>query len=352
MKPKLLIINKCQFGYLTDSYKWCEYLRDEYDITMLCIDSGHKKFEMDGVKIQYVNFKMPYIFRAILFTIITLWKVFFFNGKILVVNYPTCSVLKRLLPWKKMHIDVRTMSVCDVEKKRIFENNRIRRDCSVFDSISAISQGVADELGFQNISIVPLGSDIISDAKKDYSGELKLLYVGTFRNRNLEQTLQGLRLFIDKHNDIALHYDIVGSGSSGQLEELKGIASKLNIEQYVTFHGFKPYDELKTFFDSCNVGVCYVPIVECYQNQPPTKTYEYILSGLFCLATDTKANRELITSDNGVLIQDTPEAFCEGIEKYLTIRKNLDEIKIRKSLEFGLWKTIVNENLKPIIEKI
>ena len=60
MKQKLLIIDKCQFGYLTDSYKWCEYLRDEYDITMLCIDSGHKKFEMDGVKIQYVNFKMPY----------------------------------------------------------------------------------------------------------------------------------------------------------------------------------------------------------------------------------------------------------------------------------------------------
>lgn len=352
MKQKLLIIDKCQFGYLTDSYKWCEYLRDDYDITMLCIDYQHKKLEIDGVKILYVNICISFIFRAILYTITAILKALNFKGKILVVYYPSCSILKRVLLWKKMHVDVRTMSVCDVEKKRIVENNRIRRDCSVFDSVSAISQGVADELGFQNISIVPLGSDIISDAKKDYSGELKLLYVGTFRNRNLEQTLQGLCLFIDKHNDIALHYDIVGSGSPGQLEGLKGIASKLNIEQYVTFHGFKPYDELKPFFDHCNIGICYVPIVDCYQNQPPTKTYEYILSGLFCLATDTKANRELITSDNGVLIQDNPKAFCEGLEKYLTIRENLDEIKIRKSLEFGLWKTIVNEKLKPIIEKL
>lgn len=352
MKQKLLIIDKCQFGYLTDSYKWCEYLRDEYDITMLCIDSGHKKLEMDGVKIEYVNFKMPFIFRAILFTIVTLWKVFFFKGKIFVVYYPTCSNLKRVFRNKKMHVDVRTMSVSPVESDRISTNDRIRRDCSAFDSVSAISQGVADELGFPNISIVPLGSDVISDTKKDYCGDLRLLYVGTFRNRNLEQTLYGMQQFVELHSDVNIHYDIVGIGEPGQLDKLSHLASELSIERYVTFHGFKPYDELKPFFDECNVGVCYVPIVECYQNQPPTKTYEYILSGLFCLATDTKANRELITSDNGVLIQDTPEAFCEGIEKYLTIRKNLDEIKIRKSLEFGLWKTIVNENLKPIIEKI
>lgn len=352
MKQKLLIIDKCQFGYLTDSYKWCEYLRDEYDITMLCIDSGHKKMEMDGVKIEYVNFKMPFIFRAILFTIVTLWKVCFFKGKIFVVYYPTCSNLKKVFHNKKMHVDVRTMSVSPVESERISTNDRIRRDCSAFDSVSAISQGVADELGIPDVSILPLGSDVTSETKKDYCGDIKLLYVGTLRNRNLEQTLYGLSQFICKHSDVKLRYDIVGDGNPGQLDEMKRIAAKLSIKRYVTFHGFKPYDELKPFFDECNVGVCYVPISECYQNQPPTKTYEYILSGLFCIATGTNANRELITSENGLIINDTPEAFCEGLEKYLSVRNSLNEAKLRKSLEFGLWENIVNEKLKPIIERI
>ena len=34
-RQKLLIVNKEQFGCLIDSYKWCQYLRDDYDITLL-----------------------------------------------------------------------------------------------------------------------------------------------------------------------------------------------------------------------------------------------------------------------------------------------------------------------------
>ena len=349
MKPKLLIIDKCQFGYLTDSYKWCEYLRDEYDITILSVNSGRKKFEMDGIKVEYVNFRLPLILRALLFTIVALWKVCFFKGKIFVVYYQKCSILKKVFHDKKMHVDVRTMSVRIEDYERRSVNDRIRNECGFFDSVSAISQGVAKELRIPNVSILPLGSDVISETKKDYCGDIKLLYVGTFRNRNLEQTLYGLSQFFSNHSDVKLSYDIVGDGNPGQLDELKQLAIELKIDEYVTFHGFKPYDELKPLFDECNVGVCYVPITECYQNQPPTKTYEYILSGLFCIATGTDANRELITSENGLIIEDTPESFCNGLEKFMSLRECLDEAKIRKSLEYGLWKSIVNEKLKPLL---
>ena len=39
IKSKIVIINKTQFGYHTDYYKYCEYLKDDYDITFLCFDS-------------------------------------------------------------------------------------------------------------------------------------------------------------------------------------------------------------------------------------------------------------------------------------------------------------------------
>ncbi|HTD92749.1 MAG TPA: hypothetical protein VK644_03010, partial [Chitinophagaceae bacterium] len=55
MKKRLLILSYTQFGYLTDTLKYCEYIRDEYDITYLGWDYGLPKIEMDGVRIEYIS---------------------------------------------------------------------------------------------------------------------------------------------------------------------------------------------------------------------------------------------------------------------------------------------------------
>lgn len=41
-------------------------------------------------------------------------------------------------------------------------------------------------------------------------------------------------------------------------------------------------------------------MTEYYDSQPPTKTFEYALSGLYVLATKTRENEKVITNDNGV----------------------------------------------------
>lgn len=352
MKEKLLIIDKRQFGYLTDSYKWCEYLKDEYDITYLCFDAGYEKVKLTGVDVCYVYYKLPLLLRAMLFVITAIIKVSTFRGKILVIYYPSCSLLKKFFPKKKIHVDIRTLSVNVDEKERRLYDERLIRECACFDSISVISGGIAKKSGLQNVKILPLGSDIISAAKKVYDNEMRLLYVGTLRNRNLEQTIEGLKLFLAKTSDMELHYDIVGDGYPGQLDELKNKTKTLGLERYITFHGMIPHGELKRFFDCSNIGISYVPITDYYENQPPTKTYEYALSGLFCIATGTDANKELINCDNGVIIKDTPESFCEGLEYFISVKGQLEENKIRRSLEFGLWKNIVNKRMKPIIETL
>jgi hypothetical protein len=56
MKKKLLIINKIQFGYHTDTFKYCQYLKDEFDITYICFDAKEIKIN-DGLTAKRADFK-------------------------------------------------------------------------------------------------------------------------------------------------------------------------------------------------------------------------------------------------------------------------------------------------------
>ena len=350
-KNKLLIIDKHQFGYLTDVYQWCKYLSIYYDITVISADVGEPKFIMDGVKVVLVNFKLPRIIRALLFILVAMRHIAACKGVILVEYFQGCSILKKVFRWKRMIVDVRTLSVSPDKKHREMYNKRLKKDLRSFDKITAISEGVIEQINLGNIHLLPLGADSISDVQKVYNDELKLLYVGTFRWRNLEDTIEGVKLFHEANPSVRISYDMVGAGESGQLEKFKFMVKDLGLEHIITFHGQIPYTELKPFFDRCNIGISYVPITDYYDCQPPTKTYEYILSGLFCIATATTSNRKLIKQDNGLLIEDNAKAFALGLEQYLKIRNDLNDARIRESLADSTWKRIVTDILLSILRE-
>lgn len=352
MKQKLLIIDKHQFGYLTDAYKWCQYLRDDYDIEFITANVGDKIINLPGVKVHYVSFELPRLLRAFAFVLRALIGIYLFNGKILVEYFQGCSILKRLCPWKKMIVDVRTLSVNPDPKHRMAYNTRLIRDCNYFDVVSVISQGVARQIGRKNVRILPLGSDIISNHPKTYTGKIELLYVGTLRWRNIEHTIEGFKIFTNKYPTIKISYRIIGDGIPGQLDALKQLAVNLGVADKITFHGFISLTELKPFFDLSNVGVSFIPITGYYDHQPPTKTFEYILSGLYCIATATSANKELIDMENGCLIQDTAQGFADGIEQFINRCQNIDENRLRNTLSHLTWTNIVKKQLTYILNNI
>ena len=351
-KKQLLIIDKHQFGYLTDVYQWCKHLSPIYDITVISADVGYPKFPISGIKVVFVNFKLPRTIRALLFIFTALRHVAICKGTILVEYFQGCSILKKVFQRKKMLVDIRTLSVSPDKKHRDSYNKLLINDLKSFDEVSAISKGVIEQLGLSGAHLLPLGADIISTTKKTFDDELRLLYVGTFRWRNLEDTIEGVRFFHESHPNVKLSYDIVGSGEPGQLERLRDIAKKFGLEHIITFHGLIPHTALKPFFDKCNIGISYVPMTDYYDCQPPTKTYEYILSGLFCIATDTAANRELITPDNGLLIKDNANSFAYGLEQYMTVKNSLDDNQIRQSLAESTWERIVSDKLLPILREL
>lgn len=347
---KILFIDTNQFGYLIDSLKWCELLSDKYDITYLSFDNGRPHIHVPKVKTVYVPQIGNKKVRGMLFLLTAFFHCLFYRGYIFVLFHEKLDLLKKLLPWKKMHLDIRTMSVDENEEFRKRQDEMLKAAASVFDTVSAISKGIIEKLDLNKpVSLLPLGADQISANDKDFSS-LRLFYVGTMTNRHIPETIEGFNLFVQKHPAVKITYDIVGGDNGeGELEHVKDSVRKFKLDDKVKIHGPKSHDELKPFFDKCNIGVCYVPITDYYQFQPPTKTFEYAFSGLVTIATQTEANKEIINNSNGVLINDTPCDFCKGIEEIMA--EHFNSASIKESVKNYSWKNIVDKYLIPIIEE-
>lgn len=348
---KLLIISRQQFGYLVDIYKWCEYLSDEYQIEVITF-GGKEKIILDksNVKVRYVSYKGNKILRGIRFVCVSLWYILFFRGNIIVEYFSGCSIFKKLLPWKKMILDIRTLSVNQEDKTRIAENNKIKQTCDIYDIITIISEGTRDYISLEKgkSAIIPLGSDIISNTVKNFD-TIRLLYIGTLSGRDIDKTLNGLSIFIKAHSEVPIHYDIIGDGYYNELNKLMKLIRELSISENVTLHGFMPHSKIKQYLDKCNIGVSFVPITDYYNYQPPTKSYEYILSGLYTIATDTFCNRNIINNKNGILIKDNEIEFANAINYIYNNSKQFNSSIIRETLSDSTWENIVKNNLLPCL---
>lgn len=354
MTNKLLIINKSSFGSLTDSYKWCYYLKDRYDITFLGFDSKNEDLDMQGIRIRRVSNKGSRTIRGIRYILTALWTILFFKGKIMVVYFEHCDIFKKLLPWKRMLLDIRTLSVSDNLKVNQDYDKKLRKTCDIYDHVSLISEGIRNKLGLMEsaTSILPLGADIISADDKKFD-KLRLLYVGTLTNRRIDVTLKALAEYIKETGDDEIEYHIVGDGKGEVLNDLKQLAyEELGLEKNVVFYGKVPHTELKPYFDKCNIGVAFVPITSYYNYQPPTKTFEYVLSGLYTIATNTYCNKQIIREMSGCLVEDDVISFHNALKQISEKKEQLHSSSIRSTLLEYTWDKIVNNYLVGILDKI
>jgi glycosyltransferase involved in cell wall biosynthesis len=92
-----------------------------------------------------------------------------------------------------------------------------------------------------------------------------------------------------------------------------------------------------------------VPMTPYFEYQPVTKLFEYMLSGMPVIATNTYENRLIVNENNGVLINDTSEDFCNGLLTIYNKRNSFNSSEIRRSVESYTWGNIVNTNLKPYL---
>jgi len=354
MMKNILIVNKVQFGYHTDIYKWCEYLRDKYVVSEITLDMGKPKCELENVNIYYVPSTGSRLFRGIRYVLTVISHLLFFKGIIIVCYFPGCDIFKKLLPWKKMILDIRTLDVSKDDNIRKAEDSKILKASKYFDFVTVISSGLRDKMKMDHdkSAILPLGADVIKTSDKSFVDELNLLYVGTLTNRNIHDTIVGFaKAYKALSTKINLHYDIVGDGFEGELQESKKLVQAIGMEGIITLHGFIQHEELHCFFEKCNIGVSYVPITDYYEYQPVTKTFEYSLAGLYTIGTSTGANKEVINNANGILVNDNCDSFAEGIISIYERKSEIDSKRIRNTLIDYTWKNIVRQTMSDIIEK-
>jgi len=358
---KILIINRAQFGLHTDSFKYAQYLKDKYQVTYLGFDTGISKIEEAGVDVIYVS-RAGNIFSRLyrfLFTAIKEAKGGGFNY-VFVVYFPLCSILS--LVGKsidtKMLCDIRTLSVNRNKIFRISSDFVLNFEVLFFSIVTAISTGVISKLYLsklakKKIHYLPLGADSLTEQNKGLKKvSLNLFYVGTLNGRNISDTIIGFQQYLNTVEDIFYQnssYDIVGFGTKQEEANVLKTISKCGLVGKVVFHGRLNHSECGVMLSKANLGVCYYPLSSFYENQPPTKLFEYILSGIPCISVDTTETRKYISIHNGILIKDNINGFSKGLKNIVEVMP-YDSDVIRSTLSKFTWKSIVNNYLIPLLK--
>lgn len=354
MKPKLLIVSQMQFGYLTDYFKYVQYLKGDFEITFYCWNYGREKIYVDGVSVVYIgrhgnilkrNLRFIYgLIRISKERLFTLYFVGYFRG---------CSVLTFISKKTPKILDIRTSCIHPSKVQRILQNLLIYFESLLYKKITIISRGLSNFLHISEKKIVELslGADLIFVNPKVYD-KVKLIYVGTLHLRRIEDTIIGFKKFMQKSNLKDATYTIIGTGWGDEEQKLKELVTSLNLENNVFVLGYIRFESLIKYFDKATIGVSYIPITPYYQFQPPTKTFEYLQAGLPVIATNTFENAKIINDNNGCLITDNPDSFSEGIEKIVNnfIRFNTNDIQ--NSVKEFTWPNICSILRETLIANI
>ena len=351
----ILMINQGQFGYNAGYYHYCKHLSAQgHHIVYLCNDYHLKKLELEGVTPIYVDepnsikWRLEFCKR-----LQTIMKENTFDV-ILCSYFKCCSMLTKYFGSTPSIMDIRSGDVDKNRIKRSFFNWLIKKEANKFSRTMILSESLSKKLKLKegSFDIVPLGADVICKTQKEYD-DLRLFYVGTLKQRDINKTIEGLILFNKKYPEVKFHYDIVGFGMPQEEELIKSLIKDNHLEDKVEFHGRINYEELVPFFENANLGVAYVPMTPYYDCQPSTKIYEYVLSGMYCIATNTYENRILIEPVNGIICNDNAESFCEALERYYKMDKtSFDSAGIRRSMAKYEWSNVVNSQLFAIMQKL
>ncbi len=351
---KVLIVNsQDQYGYHIDSYKYAIYLKDEFQVTYLCRDFGRKFISTNGIHVRYISRSGSKIVRYFQFQHEVHKEINSKEYKFIFTIYYIGSFLTRLLhPNANINLDIRTRSVTNNIFINYFRDKLLKFEVLFFKHCTVLSHDVAKSLNLKKYHLLPLGGECFSYEEKHFE-HLHLIYIGTLNNRNIIECVIGFHLALQAHPEWRpISFTIIGDSSGNELSNINAYIEQNSLEKWIRTLGYIHNDFLESYLQNANIGVSYIPITPYYTNQPPTKTYEYLLSGLPVLATKTVAHENLISECNGVLIQDNRDSFVEGLERIFLHREKYSSKIVKGTVDQHLWKNIVDKNLKPYIRGI
>ncbi|MCI5129964.1 MAG: glycosyltransferase [Candidatus Electrothrix sp. EH2] len=352
MRKDIVIIASEQFGYNTATYYYCKYLCDKYHIIYIGWDHGLERINIKGVQIEYLSRKGGRALRLVNL----IYTIFHYTSSkdtiIIIKYYWIISSIIRLLRYRNVILlDIRTASVAPNVIIRYVQDIILKFECKFFNNIGVISELLAKRLKISDRAVIlPLGAEIISYNNKK-NNQLKLLYVGTLYNRNINQMVNGFIKFEKKYRTvIQMRLTIIGTGSKNEEINIKKLITRAGLNKKINLLGRVPHNQLKKYFDAHNIGVAFIPMTRYYDTQPATKIFEYLLSGIAVIATATSENKKVINRLNGVLIQDTADDFFDGLKNITERISDYNSEQIRKDALIYRWNNIVKNLSDYLIE--
>lgn len=356
MKRKLLVVMQEQYGYHTDTYKYCVYLKDAFDVTYYGWEkSGLQKIHTKGVTVRYISRKGNKVKRYFRF-LREMHQEIRKNKYDLVffVYFPGSSIIRLLNSVFTFNIDIRSGTISGSKIKNYLSNLLLRAECLTFNNITVISRSLADALKIRRYHLLPLGGECFSDNQKLYD-KLNLLYVGTLHGRNIIECVKGVHEVVQNKEDdriLDVSFTIIGDSTDHEKEEIQKYIEQNDLGSYIKLEGYVHNSLLHQYFERANIGVSYIPITDYFEHQPPTKTFEYLISGLPVIATKTKEHKSIVKEDCGLLIEDNADKFAIAIREMMHQCSSYNSEHIRNNYAAHLWKNIVSENLLPYINRL
>jgi glycosyltransferase involved in cell wall biosynthesis len=353
--PRLLVAGRDQFGHMTDSYQHVLHLRDTFAITYLGWDSGLPPIELGGVTIAHSSRGGNKLVRYVAFLYRVLKEIRKGHYDLVFLSYfPGVGMFPWLAPGSSYVLDIRTGYVRKSEILRWFFNRWRLLDSLMFRNITIISDSLREflHISLKKSHVLPLGAEVPALAPKHFDS-MHLLYVGSLESRHIYRTVEGFGRFVrERGADMKPTYDIVGFGHPEDEQKLREAIAQSGCAEAITFHGRIPYTQLGPFFERTNIGVAFVPLVDYYHCQPPTKLFEYLLAGMAVLATATFENLKVMADHTGVVIEDTADAVYDGLIRMSRNLQRYDSRAICASVENYTWERIVRQNLRPYLLSI
>ncbi len=343
---KILICCQNQFGYHSDTFYYSKFLSECNSVDYVGWDYGKERMHVESVNVHYLSRKAGIIRRNVEYIKYCLMMISRSEYDVVFIKYfKGCSLLKLLHPNKIYIMDIRTGAVNNKKHIRVLEDCLLKLESKLFKNITVVSESLANKLNLKKYHVVPLGALPLCDRRDILvpNDELNLVYVGTLTGRKLENSVEAVFLFKERNPLIKIRYFIIGDGADSDKSLIVDLIDKLKLEEIVFFEGFVPHHELNKFFEISHIGIAYIPVTDFYNVQPSTKIYEYCLSSIPVIATNTIENTKIITKFNGVVAADNPLDFSFGIEELFRNIKNGDLNFDEENISSFRWPTVVGD---------
>jgi len=200
---------------------------------------------------------------------------------------------------------------------------------------------VPNAIEIQEIKINP--SHVAEINKKYKLSDVTVLgFVGSiFPYHGVNRLIRGVSKL--KYTDIAIL--VVGDGYL--IPELKKLANDLGISSRVHFTGSVPKEDVYNYISAMDILT--LPNTEWYCS--PVKLFEYAVFGKTILAVNEAGVSDVMSNDEGVLFENTDDAFQEALLTSVTAVEEL-EIKAKNFQQKVLEKHTWRANARRVLQQI